>query len=570
MAIFPMRLRVPALALCAGIASAVVAGETLSNGIVLPDAWPPQVGELTRAPLATPPYLTAPPAVIPIDVGRQLFVDDFLIETTTLKRTHHLPKYHDACPVFGPDQPWEGKGARMRAGVFSDGVWFDPQDQLFKAWYWSGAVSENPLRYATCYTVSKDGIHWEKPLLDVVPGTNIVQEDEDDLRRNSGTVWLDHFEKDAAKRFKMFRVVQQSGKDGKGHRNFIRYSASADGIHWKFVADSADCGDRSTVFFNAHRQRWVAGLREGGKIVSRCRGYYEAPDAAGMVAFGNPQTRNHEVKFWIGADELDPSREDLKLRRTENRPWDLVPSQLYNLDCIAYESVMLGMFTIWRGQPADEVKRPKINEVCVGFSRDGFHWSRPDRRAFCPVSEDPKAWNFGNVQSAGGCCLVVGDRLYFYVGGVNWSGPSRHADPNNTGLAILRRDGFASLDADAGGGAVTTRPVQFSGSHLFANVAVPQGELRAEVLDEKGAVIAPFTTANCRPIAHTDGTKLELTWQGAADLRTLAARTVKLRFTLTTGQLYAFWISPDTNGASRGYVAAGGPGFTGATDATGK
>ena len=58
--------------------------------------------------------------------------------------------------------------------------------------------------------------------------------------------------------------------------------------------------------------------------------------------------------------------------------------QLYNLDCVAYESLLLGLFSIWRGQPTD---RPKPNEVCAGFSRDGFHWHRPDRRAFIPVSE---------------------------------------------------------------------------------------------------------------------------------------------------------------------------------------
>ncbi len=123
-------------------------------------------------------------------------------------------------PVFGPDKPWEGKGARARAGVFSDGVWFDPWDQLFKAWYWSGAISEMPLRYATCYTVSRDGIAWEKPPLDVVPGTNIVLRDEEGYARNSGTVWLDQFEKDAAKRFKMFRVVQQDNLGAKGITTF--------------------------------------------------------------------------------------------------------------------------------------------------------------------------------------------------------------------------------------------------------------------------------------------------------------------------------------------------------------
>jgi len=46
--------------------------------------------------------------------------------------------------------------------------------------------------------------------------------------------------------------------------------------------------------------------------------------------------------------------------------------------------------------------RAKPNEVCVGFSRDGFHWHRPDREAFIPVSENYGDWNWGNVQSAGG------------------------------------------------------------------------------------------------------------------------------------------------------------------------
>jgi hypothetical protein len=33
--------------------------------------------------------------------------------------------------------------------------------------------------------------------------------------------------------------------------------------------------------------------------------------------------------------------------------------------------------------------------------------------------------------------------------------------------------------------------------------------------------------------------------------------------------LYSFWVSPERSGASQGYVAAGGPGFTGARDTVG-
>ena len=70
------------------------AGEHLYNGIELPDAWPPVYDRDPKESQIPVPYLTNPPAVIPIDVGRQLLVDDFLIEKTTLKRTFHTAEYH--------------------------------------------------------------------------------------------------------------------------------------------------------------------------------------------------------------------------------------------------------------------------------------------------------------------------------------------------------------------------------------------------------------------------------------------------------------------------------------------
>ena len=49
----------------------------------------------------------------------------------------------------------------------------------------------------------------------------------------------------------------------------------------------------------------------------------------------------------------------------------------------------------------------------------------------------------------------------------------------------------------------------------------------------------------------------------------LAGRTVRFRFHLRAGELYSFWVSGDESGASNGYVAAGGPGFTGNRDTVG-
>ena len=68
------------------------------------------------------------------------------------------------------------------------------------------------------------------------------------------------------------------------------------------------------------------------------------------------------------ADRLDPRRIDLN-----------VQPELYNLDAVGYESVMLGLFAIWPGQFED---RDKPNYLTVGYSRDGFHWYRSDRQPF--------------------------------------------------------------------------------------------------------------------------------------------------------------------------------------------
>src|SRR5688500_4060980 len=147
--------------------------EELHNGIRLPTPRP--------GPSDTPHYLKAPPAVIPIDVGRQLFVDDFLIAETDLRRTHHRAAWHPKSPVMKPDRPWEEAKEGGVAMAFSDGVWWDPKDKLYKMWYMAGQKRH------TCYATSKDGLVWEKPDLDVKPGTNIVQSGE----RDSSTVWLD-------------------------------------------------------------------------------------------------------------------------------------------------------------------------------------------------------------------------------------------------------------------------------------------------------------------------------------------------------------------------------------------
>ncbi|MDX1980856.1 MAG: hypothetical protein SFV51_11345 [Bryobacteraceae bacterium] len=449
------------------------------------------------------------PAVIPIDTGRQLFVDDYLIARTDLRRQWHSPVYHPSCPVMRPDKPWERRGENPMAYPFSDGVWYDPSARLFKLWYYCGNQRH------TGYAQSHDGIHWEKPVLDIVRGTNIVMAAE----RDSTTVWMDLDDPDSSARFKMLRIPY--------HSNPLMLHTSPDGIRWSGpLASSIRIHDRTTAFFDPFRRVWVLSIRADRQGVGRARQYYAHADVRKLFRF-----KEHDPVWWTQADSLDPVR-------------DGVRPELYNLDVFAYESLLIGMFAIWQGHPPH---RHKVNEVFLGFTRNGFDWIRPNRTPFLPVSETPGAWNWTNVQSAGGGCNVVGDQLYFYCSARSGVPGTPRMGEASTGLAILRRDGFVSLNA-GGGGILETRLLRCSGAHLFVNL---QGELSVEVMDSRGRVVAAPRAVKA------DSARLRLD----CDLSALTGRAIRLKFHLHQGRLFSFWITPCATGASNGYVAAGGPGF---------
>lgn len=522
--------------------------QTLYNGVTLGSPWPPRRIYPDEYPVR-PPYLAEPPAVIPIDVGRQLFVDDFLIDHTTLTRTWHRPDYHPANPILRPETAWElsdpvsdrtGRPQNPAAMVFSDGVFYDPAERVFKMWYMAGYGA------ATALAISDDGVRWRRPDFGIVPGTNIVSQDV----RDSSTVWLDLETRDPRQRYKM-----SIWYDG-----YLVLYTSPDGRRWSKIGTTGKTFDRTTFFYNPFRKVWVFSLRAtqyDSATSGRYRKYWESP------VFGpNTNWENRAPVAWVKADARDWAR-----------PGMPSPPELYNLDCVAYESVMIGLFSTWRGESPD---REKVNEVTVGFSRDGFHWDRPDRQSFLPVNDTVGSWNWANIQTAGGCCLVVGDLLHFYVSGRQGDPGTERPGVCSTGLATLRRDGFASMSwrpqdaavtrvSDATAGSLTTRPVRFTGGHLFVNANAKAGELRVEVLDRAGQVVAPFTREACQPVS-TDGTRLPVRWR-AGNLADLAGRDVRFRFWLTQGSLYAFWVSPWASGESNGYVAAGGPGFTSPLDA---
>ena len=338
--------------------------------------------------------------------------------------------------------------------VFSDGVWYDPADGLFKMWYMGGYAT------TTCYATSKDGLHWEKPALDVEPGTNIVLAP----RPRLGHRLAGHRRADPERRFKMFTRAARHGRGLGARAPHFRRRHPLVASRWP---QPPSTGDRTTVFYNPSARSGCTACGAALAAWAGCGVYREHPDPSPGARWQDRTPRSGSAP--TGSIRTTPSRAERR------RPAALQPRRGRLREPDARGCSRSG------GEPANRGFQ-KLNEVLLGFSRDGFHWYRPDRRPFAGVNETEGAWNWGNVQSAGGGCLVVGDKLYFYVSGRQQSRTHRrqHDRPGHPAPRRFRLDGRRRR-----GGHLTTRPVRFRGKHLFVNVDAPQGELRAEVLDAK-------------------------------------------------------------------------------------
>ena len=126
-------------------------------------------------------------------------------------------------------------------------------------------------------------------------------------------------------------------------------------------------------------------------------------------------------------------------------------------------------------------------------------------------------------------------------------------------MASLRRDGFVSMQSKQQG-YLATEKIIFDGSFFFVNADV-KGGLQIEIQDEKGKPIPGYTKSDCI-IMKTNSTKHLITWKNKNDISALKNKPVKVKFYLTDGELYSFWISKWKTGESRGYTAGGGPGLS--------
>lgn len=499
-------------------------------------------------------------AAVNIDCGRQLFVDDELIrEKTGIVRCWNRPVKEEN-PVVWPGNgaapskteiPSKSESEPVNLTAATDGgLWWDPTLKKFRLWYqadWLGDI---------CYAESTDGRSWRYPDLGIVPGTNRIFEKD---KIDSWCVMPDCAAPDPYSSWKLHVSEPGTVTDD-------RLWTSKDGLHFESLGVAGRSGDRSTVYYDPFRGVWVFSLRDYFKGRT-CR-YFASK------TFGGPDCR------WQWPDDKGnvpsanaPVPEKWLVASTGERHY------LYSFHAVAYESVMLGVMEILYGTPGDngdcaKVGLPKQTGLHFCFSRDGKAYVPRREPDIAPSGWDSGKWDTGYLNSVGGVCVITDERLWFYYSGLRGDG-TRIGDRyewwrngmysnGSIGVASLRRDGFAGLVAN-GKGTVETKDLAFSGKHLFVNAECRFGTLAAEVLDQNGQAIRGYSLADCKTLSGVDTTKARLTFAGG-DLGALAGRSVRIRFHLKCGTLYAFWVSPSLRGESRGYVAAGGPAYPGLMD----
>ncbi len=504
----------------------------LYNGIRLPEVWPPE--NPFSYDEANVPYLKDAdeggyhPDVVDIDVGRQLFVDDFLIDSTTLKHTAHKAVEYEGNPVMAIP----GKDMRTKNG----GFFYNAEKGIYELYFTRG----NKLMYLS----SPDGIAWDQedayPVL-VFPDANggyasvVRNETPDDLNprylcvvRYNNASWL---------------KLTPDNENAETYHTIV-YS-SDNGQAWRKLSEEGPtCGDATTVIYNPFRKTWIFSLRRWYYKIGRARDYVECKDIFDITDY----TALPRVDLWQRADKKDV--------RHQSQP-NFTP-ELYSLSAIAYESIMLGAFQMYLGPDnsvASETGIPKITNLNLGYSRDGFYYARPDREAILESSRDTSTWDCGYLHPLNTVCVIVGEELRFYYTGYRGvkGMPGTDLENCSLGFATMRRDGFVSLD---GSGEVITRLMRFDevNDRLFINAKAKS--IRAEIRDTDNKVIPGFSLDECNPFSG-DSTCTELTFTSGKNLGELQGKDFSIRFVVEDGEFYAFWVSDTADGESGGFLAAG-------------
>ena len=500
-----------------------------------------------------------------IDIGstKQLFFDDYLIESLTNAKQGLNPALKaDDSPILRPERPWEGNFMRPAKVIF------DEQNQIFKMWYSASTINVHLEKgkpvpggaaglqldirgEVTCLATSQDGVHWERPSLGLVEfggssDNNILPE-----RENLPTVpaFQDMREKDPAKLYKALRMIGDTQTRGMQYELFY----SPDGLDWTPYEGNPVIDTGQELGRWAGRFQGWDPIRETYYVTMEASHHWRGPYGKRLIG----RAESPDMIHW--------SEPEIILVPDEK---DYPDTEFYSMPVIPYEGVYVGLLWIFR--TTNVTHHPEIV-----FSRDGYHFQRNYREPFIPRGGARAEFDSASVYAQD--IIVHGDRILTYYIGTNSRSPEIALElgdraTEGIGLAVSRLDGFVSLDSGKGWlvtdrtedelahiyaerqvfkepesfSQMVTRPFRFTGARLHLNVSMAPiaagpgpGEVRVEILRANYKRLPGYGFNDADPIKES-GLDYKVSWNGSSDVSALAGKSVKLRFYFKNAKLYSF------------------------------
>lgn len=499
----------------------------------------------------------------PLQIGAdpQLFLDDALVDNryafkrnseNVLRRFHQSSKHGTQPVLIDPD-----------AAPSYFGVAYDAEAKLFRLWYQAnvpvvigekkekkGVMGFRHVRYAE----SADGIHWTLPHLGLYEYRGNKDNNICYMRPGTFEQKIQGF---GISSVHLLDAAEMPEADRRGYKFLLTYTlrgggrtdadktqvyliGSHDGIHWdaegqQSIVSGAISDGWLGMLFDPKRKQYVGFCRPRDRYDS---GGPASPSNADFQPSGDE--RVNELLYGGVVRRIGRIQRDELWQSQEARPRTVILPDATDLQNRATAHMSMGA-KYYAGayfgflHPYDPHESVWTELV---LSRDGKSFERTHQAIVSPGDGD--AWDNKQTWGVPDWC-EVGDEWWFYYFGGN-SPPNLPFQSDTVwgiGLAKIRKEGFASLQAPAGGGVVVTRLVTWPGGDLLVNCDAGAGEVRVRVSNEQRQAYPGFNYADCLPL-YGDKVRHRVAWKNAS-LSTLKGREVRLEFYFSKqGDLYAF------------------------------
>lgn len=470
----------------------------------------------------------------PIDIGsrRELLVDHHLIAETKgeVALKLHPPERREVAITF--DEPWEGNSCGYPT-VFQDG-------DIYRLYYRGHAylLEDPPLRMAqsevACYAESKDGIHWEKPVLNLHSWPGVGTE--------NNIIWPGGAESHNFAPFKDTNPdcppeARYKAVAGTVTTKGLLIFQSADGIHWSKIKEEPVVTEgafdsHNTVFWDDARKQYVMYLRtveDNLRHIARSTSEdfinWSAPESIAFPHSPPQQMYTNQILPYYRAPHVLVGLPARYVTRPMN-------PHIKTLEPIGVRNKIFEI--------SDERIGTDLTDSVFISSRDGLAFERWNEAFLRPGPEEAGRWIYGDNYIAYGFyetptdCEPCPNELSILAHEGYWR------ESHRLRRYSMRIDGFVSMNASYEGGEFTTKPLLFTGDTLTVNYATSAaGSLRVELQNAGGEPIPGFALEDSVEL-YGDSIRQTVSWTGSPDLGALAGNPIRIRFALRDGDLFSY------------------------------